>query len=324
MVIALAEATQQQRWRYYVALAFTLFAKNAQALFGVGLALYCLAKRQFARGLITLGLSVLWWVVATHLSSAGGDHVGIRLGYLGDTKLEMLVTLLTRPWVVLDVTPPSQLLLYAIGLSLPFLAHLRVQAWPALLGAMPIFLTNVISASGIHRELNHHYSVGILAFLIAGSLDSLAGSTNLRRQITRRLSLMTLFLSTGAFLGYSRLAYFQSRYLPRFAESQDFQRVKATVPATASVLTTANYAVHLAGRLKIEQIEKEGFGHPVDFDILLLPSDSSWTNVKGKLRRVETTGIGKEMKDLIEQAAAVGMICSQPNAHIRVCKRPES
>ena len=324
MVLALAEVSQRRRWRYYLGLALTLFAKNAQALFGLGLALYCLARRQFARGLITLGLSMLWWVIATHLSSAGGDHVGLRLGYLGATKPEILVTLLTRPWVVLTVTSPSDVLLYSIGLSLPFLALLRQQAWPALLGAMPIFLTNVISASGIQRELTHHYSVGILAFLIAGSVDSLTNSTDLRRTITRRLSLLTLLLSTGAFFGFSRLAYFQSRYLPRFAESQDFQRVKETVPATASVLTTANYAVHLAGRLKIEQIEKEGFGHPSDFDLMLLPSEGNWINVRGKLRRVGTTAIGEEMRVLIEQATTTGMACSQPNPHIRVCKKTKS
>ena len=31
-----------------------------------------------------------------------------------------------------------------------------------LLGAAPVYLVNIISGSGIHRELNHHYSIPIL------------------------------------------------------------------------------------------------------------------------------------------------------------------
>ena len=82
--------------------------------------------------------------------------------------------------------------------------------------------------------------------------------------------------------------------------------------------------MHLAGRLKIEQIEKEGFGHPNDFDILLLPGDSNWIEVKGKLRRVGTTALGQDMEDLIAEAEGAGMRCNRPNAHIRICEQPGS
>jgi uncharacterized membrane protein len=102
--------------------------------------------------------------LATHLSSAGGDHVAMRLGYLGDTKLEMLATLLVRPWIVFSVASPENIFLYTLGLSLPFLALLRKPALACLLGAAPVYLVNVISDSGIQRELNHHYSIPILAF----------------------------------------------------------------------------------------------------------------------------------------------------------------
>ena len=80
MLLAITETTKKQCWLYYTSLLFTLFAKNAQALFGFGLALYALARGQRTRAGITAGLSLAWWLIATEMSSAGGDHVNIRLG----------------------------------------------------------------------------------------------------------------------------------------------------------------------------------------------------------------------------------------------------
>jgi uncharacterized membrane protein len=190
MIVAIFEATQGRRWRYYFCLLITLFAKNAQALFGFGLGLYAIARGRYIRGLITIVISVFWWFLATHLSTAGGDHVAIRLGYLGDTKLEMLATLLVRPWIIFSVASPSEIFLYTLGLSLPFLALLRKPALACLLGAAPVYLVNIVSDSGIQRELNHHYSIPILAFLIAGCLDSMPSISVKARQIQKNISIL--------------------------------------------------------------------------------------------------------------------------------------
>ena len=107
MLLAITETTKKRCWLYYTSLLFTLFAKNAQALFGFGLALYALARGQRTRAGITAGLSLAWWLIATEMSSAGGDHVNIRLGYLGSSKLEILTTLLTRPWSIFAGIDPS-------------------------------------------------------------------------------------------------------------------------------------------------------------------------------------------------------------------------
>jgi len=321
MVVAISEATQSRKYRYYFCLLITLFAKNAQALFGIGLCFYCFARGKYARGLITFFISLFWWFLATNLSSAGGDHVAIRLGYLGATKVEMLMTLITRPWVVFSVASPSDILLYSLGLSLPFLALLRKPALACLLGAAPVYLTNVISGSGIHRELNHHYSVVVLAFLIAGCIDSLPLISVKARQVQKNLVAVTLIFSLAAFLGYSRTMYYQSRYLPRLPEARAFQSVVAGVDSYASVLTTASYAVHLAGRQHISQIEKSTYEQNWPFDIVILPSENALINVGGKLKEVEKTEIGLQMNKILEKAERLEMNCSQPNHYIRLCRR---
>ena len=320
MIIAIFEATQRRRWRYYFCLLITLFAKNAQALFGLGLGLYAIAKGRYSRGLITIAISILWWFLATHLSTAGGDHVAIRLGYLGDTKLEMIATLLVRPWIVFSVASPSDIFLYTLGLSLPFLALLRKPAMACLLGAAPVYLVNIISGSGIHRELNHHYSITILAFLIAGCLDSLPLISTKVRQIHKNVFNVTLILSFVAFFGYSRLIYFKSRYLPRLPEAVAFQSVVSGIDPQESVLTTSNYAVHLAGRETISQIEKDGYEQNWPFEVIVLPSEKALINVRGRLREVGQTKIGRKMSEVIEMANEAGMNCDQPNSYIRFCR----
>ena len=320
MIIAIFEATQRRRWRYYFCLFIALFAKNAQALFGFGLGLYAIARGRYVRGLITIVVSTFWWFLATNLSSAGGDHVAIRLGYLGETKLEMLSTLLMRPWIVFSVATPSDIFLYTLGLSLPFLALLRKPALACLLGAAPVYLMNIISESGIQRELNHHYSIPILAFLISGCLDSMPFLAVKASQIQKNIFNATLFLSLFAFLGYSRIVYFQSRYLPRLPEAVAFQSVVSGIGPQESVLASSNYVVHLAGREHISQIEKDDYQQKWPFDVILLPSENALINVSGRLREVGKTKIGGKMRQTIAAAKLSGMNCDQPNSYIRLCR----
>ena len=323
MIIAIYEATQDRRWRYCLCLLITLFAKNAQALFGLGLGLYAIARGRCLRGLITIIVSIFWWFVATHLSAAGGDHVAIRLGYLGDTKLEMLITLLVRPWIVFSVASPSVIFLYSLGLSLPFLALLRKPALACLLGAAPVYFVNIISGSGIQRELNHHYSIPILAFLIAGCLDSMPLISVKASQIRKNVFNVTLVLSLVAFLGYSRIMYFKSRYLPRWSEAVAFQSVASGIGPQESVLASSNYVVHLAGREHISQIEKDDYQQRWPFDVILLPSENALINVRGRLRQVGKTKIGLKMRQIVEAAKLSGMSCYQPNSYIRLCRVKE-
>jgi uncharacterized membrane protein len=321
MIVAIFEATQGRRWRYYFCLLITLFAKNAQALFGFGLGLYAIARGRYIRGLITIVISVFWWFLATHLSTAGGDHVAIRLGYLGDTKLEMLATLLVRPWIIFSVASPSEIFLYTLGLSLPFLALLRKPALACLLGAAPVYLVNIVSDSGIQRELNHHYSIPILAFLIAGCLDSMPSISVKARQIQKNIFNITLVLSLVAFLGYSRLMYFKTRYLPRLPEAVAFQSVISGIGSQESVLASSNYVVHLAGREQISQIEKDDYQEKWPFDVIIFPSEEALINVRGRLREVGKTKIGRKMNQVLKSAKAAGMNCNQVNDYIRLCRR---
>jgi uncharacterized membrane protein len=320
MLLAITETTQRRRWLYYISLLLALFAKSAQALFGFGLALYALARGQWSRAGITAGLSLAWWLIASEMASAGGDYVSMRLGYLGGSKLEIITTVLSKPWTIFSEAPPDSILLYTVGLSLPFLALLRLRSWPVLLGASPIYLTNVISASGSQRELNWHYSVGILAFLIAGCIDSMGIAPTSMQRHGKRIVAITALLATTALLGYGRIAYFSSRSLPRMQEAMHFQQAKRVIPDGASVLAMRNYVPHMAGRLTIRQIERD-YG-PIDqYEWIVLPADHVPLVIGGKLIPAGRSRLGARIKHVISEAEANGMQCNKANSSIIVCSR---
>ena len=113
---------------------------------------------------------------------------------------------------------------------------------------------------------------------------------------------------------------FKSRYLPRLPEAVAFQSVVSGIDPQESVLTTSNYAVHLAGREAIAQIEKDGYEQNWPFEVIVLPSEKALINVRGRLREVGQTKIGQKMSEVIEMAKEAGMNCDQPNSYIRLCR----
>ena len=320
MLLAIAEAPKKRNWFYYASFLFTLCAKSAQALFGFGLALYALTRGQRTRAGITAGLSLAWWLIAGELTSTGGYHLNNRLGYLGSSKLEIITTVLSKPWAIFSEASPESILLYTFGLSLPFLALLRSRSWPALLGASPIYFTNVISASGIQRELNHHYSVGILAFLIAGCIDCMSAAPTAMRLHGKRILAITALLGTTALLGYGRIGYYSTRYIPRMQEAMHFQQAKRVIPEGASVLAMRNYVPHLAGRLTIRQIERD-YG-PIDqYEWVVLPAPNVPIEVGGKLIAAGHSRVGARIDKVTKEAEANGMQCNKANSSIVVCSR---
>ena len=320
MLLAITETTQKRRWLYYASLLLSLFAKSAQALFGFGLALYALARGQRTRAGITAGASLAWWLIASKMASAGGDYVNIRLGYLGGSKLEIITTLLSKPWTVFNEVSPESILLYTVGISLPFLALLRLRSWPALLGASPIYITNVISSEVNQRDLFWHYSVGILAFLIAGCIDSIGTAPASMRLRGKRIVAITALLGTTAFLGYGRIAYYSTRYLPRMQEAIHFQQAKRVIPEGASVLTMDKYVPHMAGRLTIRPIEY-GYG-PIDqYEWIVLPAPNVPIVDRGKLVAAGRSRWGARIDKVTNEARANGMQCNKANSSIVVCSR---
>ncbi len=306
MLLAIQETKKARSNRYFIYFLITLLVKKSQVLFGAGLSLYGLANRQYKKAIITLLISIGWWIISAKFSAAGGDYVNLRLGYLGETKSAILITILSKPWYILSEATPESILFYVIGLTLPFLAILRKNSLNALIGTLPILLTNIISSSGIQRELNHHYSIGIMPFIITACLDSIKDWEKIAHKTLKFIYYLTVILSIISFIGYARIGYFKSRYFPNLKEAIAFHRVKSSISSDKSILTDKIYAAHFANRLIVNTIESGRYLPLKNYDYIILPN----SDVNNPRENQKIKAKSNRISEVIKTAQDQGISCN--------------
>ena len=168
--------------------------------------------------------------------------------------------------------------------------------------------------------MNHHYSVGILAFLIAGCIDAMSTMPKTMRMHGKRIVIIMALLSTIALLSYGRIGYYSSRFLPRLQEAIHFQQAKRVIADEAPVLAMRNYVSHMVGRLTIGQIEGD-YGPIEQYDWIVLPAEDVKIEVGGKLIAAGRSRIGTQIKKTTTKAEASGMECNKTNSSIIICSR---
>ncbi len=324
MLLAISESKKDRNIYYYLYLLIALLAKKAQVLFGFGLCLYSFFNKRYLRGSITLCISIFWWIISASYSAPGGDYVKLRLGYLGSNKIEILSTLITKPWHVFTEASPESIILYSLGLLLPFIGLINRKSIPALIATLPVYLTNIISSEGIQRELNHHYSIVIIPFLIIGCIDASNSWNSLQKSIKSSIYYLVIFLSLLAFIGYSRIGYFKTRYLPLTQEAIAFQKAKSNIPKDSSILTTKTYAAHFANRELFKIIETNDFMPLNQFNYIVLPRNNNFESIGGRLKTIKGSETEKKIDQIIKTAQNIGMQCSNVNKYIRICKQPDA
>lgn len=140
------------------------------------LGLYAMLRHGYWRwGLITIGLALGWfftmmyWIIP--VNSVVGEH--IFLGYyadLGDSPLEIVITALTRPDIIIqNVWQPAKLK-YIVDVFTPF-SWLSVIGLPVLLIGTPSFAINLLSANpAMHDATQAQYGADIAPWLAWSAL----------------------------------------------------------------------------------------------------------------------------------------------------------
>ena len=338
MFLAATEVTSDNKYIYYPLLLISLFAKKTQVLFGLGLSIYAFIKGKKTKGISTLLISFSWWSISSRYSAVSGDYIAGRLGYLGQNNLEIVTTLVTSPWKIFVEAPPDSIFLYIFGLILPFLAILNKRAIPSLIATFPVLITNIISSSGMQRELNQHYSISIMPFILLGCLESLEEIDVSRKQVVNRIYYTTIILSIIGFLGYARIGYFSSRYIPRLEESINFHKVKVLIPSSSSILTSRDYEPHFANRALVKSFAydnefsvnevqnnlNEQYLPLSKYDYIVLPERDNYVSKKGKLRLLKNTFGDSHRKAIIKEAENLSFECKKMNEHITLCSKEVS
>lgn len=230
----------------------------------------------------------------------------MRLGYLGNSIVEIITNLFSKPWIVFTEVSSGDIILYTIGLFIPFFFLLGKKSAFSLAALLPIYLTNIISSSGSQRELYSQYSISILPFIIVGCWQSIEDKSKWQMEIIKRIYNLTIMALIIGFIGYSRIGYFHSRYFPNLAEALEFQKVSNKIKQDFSILTVDKYASRLSNRNLIHSLETNKLNQLNSYDLILLPINGGNNNQK--------------IDELAKNAKKLGMKCKEQNKFFIACK----
>jgi hypothetical protein len=167
---------ETERWGGYAACCLlAMSCKEDMPLLVAMLGLYAmLFRRKWAVGLITLACSAAWFLLAVgwimpHFDPEGVAPLANRYAYLGDSPLEIAVTLVTQPGLVLEHLLTKENLAYVLNLLAPA-AFLSLLAPQVLVLAVPTLLTNLLSTDGFMHQLEgFHYGVTLAPIVVVSA-----------------------------------------------------------------------------------------------------------------------------------------------------------
>jgi len=281
---------------------FSLFAiltascKEEMALLVFMLGLYAwVALRKRRLGLLVMALSGTWaltavLVIQNHFA-AGNIHWD-RYAYLGDTPLQMIGTLLTRPDLVLAQLRTADALRYGAQLLFP-LGFLALLAPEVLLLALPSLAINLLADfPPMHQVDTLIYAAPIVPFVLIASVTGVARLLRLSRTthhaLPRRnatVAAIALLLVTCTVIAQRLYGYtpWGGNHLPLHVTPH--HRRAATIieqiPPAARVSAQDRLNPHVAGRETVYIFPRMDDADTVFLDV----TGPAWPQHPGDLRR---------------------------------------
>jgi uncharacterized membrane protein len=199
---------ETERWGAFGLFALlTMSCKEDAPLLVLMLGLYALlVRRRPWIGLATIVSSLAWFGLAVgwimpHFDTRGVSPLANRYAYLGDGPVEMALTMLTRPGLVLERLFTVENLAYLRDLLAPT-AFLSLLAPHVLALALPSLAVNLLSTDGFMHQLEgFHYGAPLAPIVVAsaaygtGWLVRAAGRWRRSRLWLAALSLLVLVAS---------------------------------------------------------------------------------------------------------------------------------
>lgn len=176
-------AARSERWRAYALwLAFAVAWKEdfAVAALVLGAILFVRGKRK--AGLITMGTSAAWFLIATQVMipyfSEGGAFYNDFFGELGNRPSEIAVNTVTRPGLVVDILRQHGAVAYLRQLLTPFAGVPLLSPLTLLIG-LPQFLVNLLSVHTFTADIRAHYVAVPLSAASLAMVEGVARVTHL-------------------------------------------------------------------------------------------------------------------------------------------------
>ncbi len=291
---------ETERWGAFALFAvLTMSCKEDMPLLVVMMGLYALVvRRNWRVGLATIVVAAVWFVLAVgvimpHFDPGGVAPLANRYAYLGDSPLEIVLTMITQPGLVVSHLLTTENLGYLRDLLAP-VAFLSLLAPQVLVLATPILLANLLSTNGLMRQLEgFHYGATLVPIVV---VSAAYGAAWLIRHLPRfrylPLLLAVAVLATTLVYhrdhGYTPLAADPSTKLgtsfqgswPTVTEHHHLGRDLARgIPTEASLAALPHPNPHASQRQQLSMIDRveDGFPAPLhDAEYVWLDVTNGW------------------------------------------------
>jgi uncharacterized membrane protein len=285
-------ALERQSWSWYALWASLAMACQEDVALMVGMmGLYLILRRQWRAGLATIAVSAAWFalaigVILPHFDTAGASPFASRYRYLGDDPLEMVLTFVTRPGVVLAALLTPQNLAYLRDLLVP-VGFLSLLAPQVLMISLPPVLTNLLSTKDLMHFLEgFHYSVNTVPFVVvsaaygAGWLVRRSARYQVRAWVAPVLAALVLVCTLAYHAGHGYTPIGGRFSWPEITEHDHLGETMARqIPADASLTAARRLHPHASNRPQMYAINHLENGHLVrvdGVDYVWLDVTNSW------------------------------------------------
>jgi uncharacterized membrane protein len=178
-------AMYTRRYRLFGVMAvLAMSCKEDMPLLVLMMGLYILiVQRQPHVGLATIGGSAAWFAVANFVVvpafSVSADSIHLhRYSEFGDSMSQVILTIVTQPWRVIQVATSGDKLFYWIRLTMP-VAFTALLDPLSLILAAPLLLINTLSQYPAAYQLDsYHSSAPLAAYVTFASINGLAWLIN--------------------------------------------------------------------------------------------------------------------------------------------------
>ncbi len=285
-------ALERERWPWYALWAILAMACQEDVALMVGMmGFYLILRRRWTAGLVTIAVSAAWFALAVgvilpYFDTAGASPLASRYEYLGDDPLEMVLTTITQPGVLLEALLTPQNLAYVRDLLVP-VGFLSLFAPQVLMISLPPVLTNLLSTKDLmHLLEGFHYSVHAVPFVVVSAAYGAAwlvrrfARDQVRRWGLPILAALVLVCSLAYQVGHGYTPIGSRFSWPKVTEHHRLGKTMAQqIPADASLTAGRRLHPHASSRPRMYAINHLEGGQLVrvdGVDYVWLDVTNSW------------------------------------------------
>ena len=249
-----------ERWGWATFwLIVTLLCKENMGLIVAMFGVYALIKqRNLKWGLFWIGLGVATFWLASFwlipLVRGEASDTMVRYAWLGESPVDMLITAVTHPSLIWQELTQPYRLFYLTQLLLP-LGFLALFGWPEFLLVLPGLGLNLLAQHHCQSAIYCQYTAPVVPFLFIAAVFGVSALRRLFNVQPFPVLLALLLLPMAAYSLWVDNPFVETTAVPDALtppnNAEVVRQALAAVPPELSLVTTNDYAPHLAQRAEL-------------------------------------------------------------------------